>query len=223
MLTGRKFQKLARRYLLGEMPGFAVDRGLLFASPIGFILRAYSVQPSAFSKADFCIQAFVQPLFIPDGSIVFDLGDRLGSIRGRQEKWWTHADEHEDQIMADVLRHIRREGPVILDKFMTLGDFLKNVYRVYTNRLSPYQPEMLAYAAVLLGAAGEAAKWFNRLEQLLRNVKDRHDYHDELLMRARRVRTTFERDREEAAAILKDWRLQTAANLRLTKYLARVE
>jgi len=205
------------------MPGFEVRRGLLFACPLEHVLRGYWFESSAFSRADFCIYVFAQALFVPKGHLVFSLGDRLGSIRGRQDKWWTYTEGREKRMMADILAHMQREGPIVLDKFKTLKDFVRNAINTRTNPYSPYPPEMVAYGAVLTGDARKAQEMFDRLERTLRDAREHRDYYDEILSRARRVRETFERDPAEAVAILNRWREETAANLKLTEFLERTE
>ena len=218
-MTGREFQKLARKYLIAQLPGFVVKGRLLLASPIQYLLRGYSCEPSAFDRAKFCVQVFVQPLFVPTDNIAFVIGDRLGSIKGRHDKWWNYSNEDEAGVMHDVFAHIQREGHVILDKFKTLEDFVKNAITRHTNPYSPYPAEMVAYGAILIGDGKKACRMFDRLENTLRTAKHHRDYHDEILARAHRVRAAFERDRSEAIAILNRWRDETVAALKLTKFV----
>ena len=117
----------------------------------------------------------------------------------------------------DVLE-IREDGAVC----KTLEDFVKNAITRKTNQYSPYPPEMVAYGAILIGNARLAEKMFDRLEKTLAAVEEREDYLDEILRRSRVVRETFARDPDAAIAILKKWREETAAHLKLTKFLAPV-
>lgn len=222
-MTGGEFQKIAIKHLLPSLDGFGVKGRLLFAEPLEYFIRGFHCEPSAFSRQEFCIELFVQPLFVPEDSIVFSLGGRLGSIRGSQERWWTYSEAKEASIMRDVLHLMKREGPEVLDKFKTLQDFVQNAIDRRTNPHSPYPPEMVAYGAVLLGDTKLAHNMFDRLEGLLHPEQEYCEYHAEIRDRARSVREAFACDPREAVAILHRWREQTAANLKLTKFLAPLE
>ena len=118
-MKGRRFEGLATKHLLPAMSGFDVRGGLIFARPLIYLLRGFCCDSSRWDRNEFCIQVFVQPLFVPEVGVAFTLGDRLGEILGKQEQWWTLTDQNEQEVMADVLEHMQREGPVILDKFKT--------------------------------------------------------------------------------------------------------
>ena len=222
-MTEARFQALIYRHLLPHMPGFAAKGGLLFVRPLEYVLRGYGFQGSNFDKDRFCVGAFAEPLFIPGGNVAVEGWGRLGSIRGKADKWWTLTKDNEQQVMADVLRLMKREGPTIIDKFKTLDDFVKNAITRKTNPYSPYPPEMVAYGAVLLGKRRLAEKMFDKVEWTLRDESQRRSYEEEILKRARNVRNTFRRDSQEAVAILRRWREETAAKLKLTKFLEPIE
>ena len=217
-MTGREFQSLIRRHLLHRMPGYSVSRNLLFRAPLRYLLCGYCFESSSDPRG-FYVSEFVQPLFVPDEGVTLSLGRRLGSKAGMGGTYWQLDDTNEADGMGQVLAHIRRDGTAILRKFETLEDFAKNAITRHTNPYSPYPPEMVAYGAILIGDTNRACKMFNRLEDTLRTAKHHRDYHDEILARARRVRSAFERDPTEAIAILNRWRDETAANLKLTKFL----
>ncbi len=218
-MTGKQFQSLIRRHLLPHFPESDVRRGLLFVRPLGQILRGFCFDSSGLDRFEFTVEVFVQPLFVPNEGITFSIGDRLGSICGKQERWWTLTDDNETEIMADVLKLMQREGPVILDKFTTLEDFSKNAITPHTNPYSPYPPEMVAYGAVLLGNKQLAEKMFVRLDETLHPEQEYCEYHAGIRDRAHLVRTAFERSPEDAVGILSKWREETVANLKLTKFL----
>jgi len=218
-VTDRRFESLARKHLLPKMPDFCVSRYLLFVLPLHYIIRGYCFEGSS-DPNGFYVWAFVQPLFVPDRGVSFVIGNRLGLILGQTCGAWSLTADNEEVVMADVWGYMQREGRIILDKFQSLRAFAKNAINRRTNPHSPYPPEMVAYAAVLLGDVRLARKMFDRLEWTLRDQNDREPYENDILKRARLVRETLERDRGEAVGIMNKWREETAANLKLTRFLA---
>jgi hypothetical protein len=81
---------------------------------------------------------------------------------------------------------------------------------------------MAAYAAILIGDARTAEKMFHCAEQRFDMSDDRRDWRVAVMERIRMIRSTFQRNPAEAKAILNRWRDETAANLKLTKYLEPV-
>ena len=215
----REFDALIRKHLLTHLPQFGVNGGVLFVRPLVYILRGYCFESSGFDPKSFYVWAFAQPLFVPTEALTLDLGCRLGAIRGRQCQSWKLTGDNEAKVMADVLRHINREGSVVVENFRTLEDFVRNAIGPDTNPYSPYPPEMVAYGAVLLDDVGLVKKMFDRLEKSLADAKDHRPYHDEILERARSVRRAFERDPAQAVDILNTWRDQTAKNLKLAQFI----
>lgn len=220
-MTGRRFEKLARTYLLPKMTDYQVQNGIIFSVPVTYIVRGFFVNSSAFHADEFCICLFIHPLFVPDQPISASLGGRLGSILGKQEKWWTLTNENEPDVMSDILQHMRREGPTIFDRFKTLKDFVERTSARQPNPHSPYPPEMAAYGAILLDDPKTVDKMFRRLGAVLDEVEPEHQqpYHDEIRARAKSMHDAFARDPSEAKAILHQWRDATVAKLKLTRYI----
>lgn len=220
-MTGRRIESLIRTHLLVHMDGFSVSRNLLFQKPLRELLCGYCFEGSS-DPNGFYVSEFVQALFVPEEGINFVLGRRIGSRAAAGGQYWKVSEGSESELMADVLSHIMREETASLEKFRTLEDFVKNAIDRKTNPHSPYPPEMVAYGAILIGDAKRAHKMFDRLEKTLRDAKHHRDYHDEILERSRSVRTAFDRDPQEAVAILHKWRDETAATLKLSKFLVPV-
>jgi len=237
-VTSTELKKLATRYLLPSLPGFAMTGRLVFVLPVEHLLRAFYFESSAFSRTSFCVEVFVQPLYLPLDHLAFMHGGRLGTIEGKREHWWEYEESNEATIMEEVLALMQQEGrhvferfkslkdvPAFLhvfERFKSLNDFVKNAITRKTNPHSPYPPEMVAYGAILIGNARLAHKMFDRLEKTLEDEQDRMDYEEEILRRSRMVREAFTKKPDSAVAILNEWREQTAANLKLTKFLAPV-
>lgn len=109
-VDGRLWSRLARAHLLPALPGYAVRGRLIFRTPIEMLLVGLACEPSAFAKELFTVHAFVQPLYVPSNHITFSLGDRLGRLGGKGDKWWDYSPEREQEIMDDVRGYIEREA-----------------------------------------------------------------------------------------------------------------
>lgn len=125
--------------------------------------------------------------------------------------------------MDDVHTHMVMEGAQIFDKFTTLRDIADHAVAEDVNPYNLYSPEMAAYAAILLDDRKTADKMFDAAEARFAKSTDRRDWVVSLMGRIRSMRDMFHEDSAEAKAVLQTWRKETAANLKLTEFLAPVE
>ena len=72
-------EKLAREHLLSDLRGFVVTRGIIHKTPIGGLLRGFWLDSSAFDKYSAYVYVFVQPLYVPEDTLVFSFGKRLAA------------------------------------------------------------------------------------------------------------------------------------------------
>ena len=214
-MTGKEFQRLIREYLLPKIDGFAVKGGLLFETQIQYVLKGYCFEPSGWSRQDFYLTMLVQPLFVPKTGIVFSIGDRLNP-------GMTISDENESEVMAEVAKQIRKKGAPFLRRFDTLSDLTYGVVKYHLNKHDIYAPEMAAYGAILLGDKKYAMKMFQCAEDRFNMDDDRRQWVLDVMDRIHSMRRLFESDPPGAVSKLKRWREETAANLKLTKFLAPV-
>lgn len=218
-MTGREFDQLIRRHFLHRLSGYACGRGLLFKSPLRYLLRGFCFQPSSFDKFRFSVQLFVQPLFVSSDHIYFSIGNRLGELSRNQERWWSVAEESENTVMEDVFSLIMSEGPLVFDRFSSLRDVCERVVAHNPNKHDLYAPEMAAYAAVLLDDCKAANEMFDCAEKRIAMGDDRRDWVLQLIDRIRTMRKTYDRSPQEAKSLLHHWRDETAANLKLSEFI----
>ena len=83
-MKARQIERLARKHLLPVLPEFAVRGSLVYRRPVGDLLYALSFETSSFASSRICVEAFVQPLFVPEDGLWFDFGARLGEIPPRR-------------------------------------------------------------------------------------------------------------------------------------------
>ena len=95
-----------KNQLLPALDGFPVQGRLLYDRPIGPILRGFCVEISAFSNADFFLECFVQPLYVPCSHLVFSYGKRLHDPLTKSRGW--HMDG--DQTLARAVAVMKQGG-----------------------------------------------------------------------------------------------------------------
>lgn len=103
----KEFERLAREHFLPYLPGFELKNDLLFASPIGYLLRVISYQPSTHSATDFYVGSVVQPLYVPKEDVAGRLGERSDV--------WTLGGDPVEEIRQWVLE----EGLPVLEQAKT--------------------------------------------------------------------------------------------------------
>jgi hypothetical protein len=215
----KEFERFAREYLLPDLPGFELKKGILFSSPIGYVLRAFTHQPSAFDRNPFYIHAFLQPLFVPAEY-------ETGVIGIRSRAWRLDRDR-----VSEIQEWAREEGRPLLEKAHTPGELADRIREHDQGHLpDPHKLEALAYSLVL---AGEYEAAYRKLDDAvavsldyisedaeLWADSDEEDWLHEVLARMRRVREALKSDPTAAVAILHEWRRETARNLGVEDYLS---
>lgn len=222
-MTNRQVEKLILKHVFPKLPNYAVNGRLLFVEPLRYLLRGYYFEFSGLDRNKFNVEVFVQPLYIPCSHVVFTLGRRLGTIRGGQERWWHLGEGNEEEIMLDVLAYIKDDGECFLNDLATPSDLVEKTRDYYDNAESPYPEEIVAYSAVLVGDAENAADAFERLGIILQNMDHKLEYVREMAQRANLLRSAFEAERRSALERLDRWRSETLAHVRLTKFGAKTK
>lgn len=215
----KEFERFAREHLLPDLPGFELKKGILFCAPIGYVLRAFTHQPSAFDRNPFYIHAFLQPMFVPAEY-------ETGAIGIRSRVWRLDRDP-----VGEIQDWVRREGLPVLEKAHVPGELAERIREDEQGHLpDPHKLEALAYALVL---AGEYEAAYRKLEDAvavsldyisedaeLWEDSDEEDWLHEVVSRMRRIREALESDPTAAVAILDEWRIATARNLGVEDYLS---
>ena len=63
--------------VLLDLPGFTAHKRMILMTPMRGMLRAVHCDPSAFSKDDFQVEAFIMPLCVPSDHISLLFGEPL--------------------------------------------------------------------------------------------------------------------------------------------------
>jgi hypothetical protein len=217
-MTTREFEKLAREHLLPLLPGFEVKKGLLFETPIGYLLRGLTFQPSQYDRDSLYLSVFVQALYVPEEVVLA-----------------TH-DERSPRFAATETEAMRAfvagPGRGLLDQLRTPADLAECLEsRERGHPPDPFPLEVLAYSQLLSGRRDEAERVLEVVEssgyELIQSDLDEGLYSDDeahplgtVLERMAQVREALSTSVEDAIALLERWREQTARNLSLSQHLA---
>ena len=226
-MTGREFEKLARKHLLPHLPGFALKGGHLYALPVDRLWRRFDLYASGFSRESFTIVCSVSPLYVPETIHAYPtgLGDRLPILAGGGDRWWEWtpaAEESEIEMMRDVLAMVQDVGLPFLSKLATPEAVAQRLAQHPSRLDDPHTVEALAYSLILSGktaAAGESLAHLRRIT-LHDGIGGQPPEDWELAVgkRGDAVADALRRSSAEAASMLDRWNDEQRAQLRLKRY-----
>lgn len=159
-------RKISNKYILPYIPEFKIKGHLLYHKDIQYLLSGFYFESSAFSSTSFTIEVFVQPLYIPDDTIVLTFGNRLGNIAKQREIWWEYNESSEEDISNEVLSLMMNSGIPYLEERRTLEKF-SNHYKNLDPNANKHMVEAICYALVLINDYQQAEKRLLSLERVL--------------------------------------------------------
>lgn len=157
----------------------------------------------------------VLPLLVPRDHVVLSFASRLGG------SWDIAEAETPEAVMKRVVAYIQHQGLPFLELVVSPADFADRPELVTDcPREDPRLREPVAYSLVLTGRFDEASEAVRDLyESECRNTTPRWpDVTAARVERLERVLAELERDPQEAVDLLRTWRLETLANLKLLEY-----
>jgi hypothetical protein len=194
--------------ILASLPGYTAQKNLVFANPIGHTLKGVCFDRSAFDARSFYVQVFIQPMFVPAKHLGFNLGWRVG---GGSHRW--NADD--PNMISDLTDALEREGVPFLFRVRSPREVAAAAASLNKTN-DPYVQEAIAYALALAGDSEEAVAAFEHLAALL-DVQI--PWQLEMEQRARRLKADLLNNLRVAQRQLDDWRMETAKNLGLARFL----
>ena len=221
-MKGREFERLIKKHLLPHLPGFKVKKAELFIYPINYLLRAFSFESSQFDPNNFTIEVFVQPLYIPQDFISFNIGSRLAMVAGLGDRWWKYSPEEETFIMNEILSLMQQYGVPFLQRIQTPMDLVEEIKREFPKEDYPdsYYNEIIAFSFILSEKFKDALQELNRLIYILKEFPELEEWQLDRMKRAETLRDMLKKNKkQEAIQLLKEWTVYTARNLRLDEYL----
>jgi hypothetical protein len=220
-MTRRAFEKLAREHFLPLLPGFEVKKGLLFETPIGYLLRGLTYQPSQYDRNALYLSVFVQALYVPEEDLIGTHGERTPVLDAKEI----------EEMRAFVLG----PGGRLLDQLRTPADLAKCLERREKGHPPDPRPlEALAFSQLLSGRTRDAERVLDVVEtsarELIQSAVEEGLYTEDerhplqaVLERTEEVREALAKNTEDAIGLLEQWREETARNLGLSDHLAPSE
>lgn len=157
-MKGKIVSRLFRNYIEKEFSEFKNKGGLIYHQNLDFFLKGLWFESSAFSGTSFTIQVFIQPLYIPFDDYIFNLGDRLGHLRNRHDRWWDYSRDNEIEIMEDISDRIKRDAIPFFNKMQSTSDLLNFIRRDIHPNKDTYKYEVFINSLILLTNYKKAKK-----------------------------------------------------------------
>jgi hypothetical protein len=198
------------RALLPTLPGFAAHKSLLLMAPMNGMLRAIHCDPSAFSKDDFHVEAFVMPLCVPTDYLVLTLGHPIRHPKGG---WgWTRKMP---DLVSDLSEAIQTQVLPFLQSIRTAEDFARMATEFWAN---PHTARDVAFA---LANAGDIRRAIAVLDEALPGLESLDKdiaWHLELCEDAKMMRDLLASNPVVARRQLVEWEDYTIRALRLEQF-----
>jgi len=203
----KQFESLCKT-LLPHLPGFACKGWLLYAEPVGHVLRGFCCDPSGFNPQEFAVWVFFLPLYVPKKYLSFNFGHRLKDARGC-EKWWNLNDP---RLRDDLLAAIQQQGLPFLEGVRQPRDVATTILRLGMGS-NLHGMEAVAYSLAMEGDVAGAQQALERLTKALdRDIA----WQAEMMDRATLLARKLDIDPEEARRQLAEWEQATLKNLGLS-------
>lgn len=210
--------RLCRRYFLSYFPEFQSKGRILYNKDFHHLLRGFYFESSSFSTNLFTIEVFVQPLYIPDESISFTFGDRLGMIAKRRDIWWEYDETREKQISDEILPMLTSAGVRYLDQRKSIEQFVA-ANECLVTRDNKYIQEAIGYGYILMNDTNKAMELLNHLYKMLSTDTQKDPSITWVNEQKNRVRLILrhleEQDNKGAEQLLQQWRNYSVAHLKL--------
>jgi hypothetical protein len=202
----KHFETVCKK-MLPDLPGFACKGWLLYAEPIGHVLRGFCCDASGFDPEKFTVWVFFLPLYVPRKYVSFEFGDRLKDARGC-DIWWNLSDP---RLRDELLVSIQRDGLPFLEGIKQPADVVTAIHRLGADS-DPYKMEAVAYS---LAMADDVAAAQQALERLTKALDRGIPWQAEMMERAMQLARKLGVDPQEAKRQLAEWEQATVKNLGL--------
>ncbi|OBZ93243.1 hypothetical protein ADU59_22535 [Pararhizobium polonicum] len=190
------------RNLLDCLPGYRVKGSLIFAEPIGHVLRGIGFDSSSHSKTSFHMHVFFQPLCIPAKHVHFTLGFRLRDVNG-YDGWYSDRSN----LVADISKAILVNAAPFLESVATVEGAAKTAEAMRSS--NSHVQEAAALCRIL---AGDPTKALSQLQEIT-GLDRRIAWQNEQATRIDGLIEMLRTDRAVAERKLRIWQSETALAL----------
>jgi hypothetical protein len=208
-MTTKQYAKIAKE-LLPHLPGFVVEKKMVFKPPVGDFLRGLYFENTSDANY-FHFSMFFLPVFVPTECVYFNYGKRIGNALN-----W-RADN--PNLLSDLNEAIRVEAIPFFNHVSTLAgvvNYLKTFVESSGPRVNSHTLEALAYSLIKNEEYSAALKVLAKLVEI--TDKDTIPWVLEQKARAQLVEVKLFKKPEDALAQLETWTNETINKLGLEKY-----
>ena len=197
--------------IVGSLSGFAFHKSLLLMTPMQGMLRAVHCDPSAFSKDDFQVSAFVMPLCVPIEHLTLTLGKAIGHpVTGG----WGWSRKMPD-LAADLLDAIRLDALPFLKDVDSAHDFADMARKFWGN---PHTPKKVAFVLARAGHTALALSVLDEAVPACAKLDMSNSWQKQLFEDTRNFRDVLRTDPGEAQRKLGEWEDYTIQKLGLGRF-----
>lgn len=204
-MTSNQFQSLGGRLML-RISGFCAKGPLLYAQPLGHVLRGFYFEDSGFDPAAFYVWTFFLPLYLPTTHISFTFGQRLAGDNG--ERWTIEDPKGEDKVLSAI----NTAGLPYLSGTENIHQLALVLERRYAGSRDPYVWEALALSFAMNDDNSAAVR---TLDHLLTITDPDIAWQKAMRTRAEVLKRDLCSNPIEAKRTLSEWEQTTVKNLRL--------
>jgi hypothetical protein len=196
--------------LLPQLPGFAIEKKLIFKSPVGDFLYGLYFESSADAEW-FYFSVFFLPLYVPNDSVHGTFGKRIG----RAANW----NINNPKLLTDLTAAVQSEALPFLDNVTTLTEIVNYLRaEVDCDRPRVNSHVLEAYAYTLIKSCDYSAALEALAEQKQRLASSTVAWVIEQRNRALLIEHKLLEGPAAALEQLDAWKTESIRNLRLEKY-----
>ena len=192
------------KQVVEALPSLGFHKNLLFAKPLGGVLRGICFNPSAYNKHDFDVSAFVMPFCFPTTHYLMNFGK---DVYGRGIAWSMLLPDLAPRLIAAI----REQAMPFLETASTPRDLALALQRFKGCQSQMFQ----AYALARIGENREA---ITMIEAYLPAFDPTSHWQKDLADQSRALRHLLLYEPALAATKLEEWETETIHNLGLARF-----
>lgn len=206
-MKSKDFSALGKK-LLPYLPDYRVRGALIFAEPIGHILRGIAFDSSSYSATSFYIHVFFQPLCVPSNFMHLTLGHRVRDMKNI-DGW----DSERPDLVADIGEALVAKALPFLNRVETLEGAAEAA-----EEMGSGNSHVAEAAALCRALAGDTHTALLSLEKIPEGLNRNIAWQDEQATRIEQFQTLLRRDPVGAKKQLLLWEAETAQKIGLGSF-----
>lgn len=216
-MNSRELERLNKQHLLPRLPGYAAKGTLVFASPVGDVLRALHFEPSGFERDTRRVHCFVMPLYEPETWIRFTFDRVLGGANEGQGDRWFDFPEDRGPVMEEIADLAVRDAMPWLERVRTPADLAERAYEIRPDR-DVHVRTAVGLSHILAGNHAAAQAELRQMRQVILDGDDDREWVRELADLGGEIADEVDADPQLAIDRLRGWRDTAVRELGLAKF-----